>query len=328
MALKVALIGSFWPASLEASYQRAFTSIGAEVLPVDFEKALANELGGRGPLRHLFGNRAALRASGQLESGIKRFAPDLTLVFKGTRIPPDFLERLGKHTVLANFNPDSPWERSNSSKWLIESIPLYHHHFTWSSVLMDRFSKHGARAVGHLPFAYDPELHSPVTERSTEFDVVFIGTYEPLRDATLTHLKHLNVAIWGNGWKRSKLVPKRWIKGAAIYGNEASHAMSRGVVNLNILREQNRGSHNMRTFEIPATANLMLTNRSAEQQQFFDEGTEILSYASAEEMIEQVRFALNRRDEAMRMGERSFERVRAETYAKRATEILHATGLA
>ncbi|HET6512991.1 MAG TPA: glycosyltransferase, partial [Candidatus Kapabacteria bacterium] len=145
---------------------------------------------------------------------------------------------------------------------------------------------------------------------------------------TLTHLKNFNVAIWGNGWKRSKLVPKHWIKGAAIYGHEACHAMSRGVVNLNILREQNRDSHNMRTFEIPATASLMLTNRTAEQQRFFEEGIEILSYGSPEEMIDQIKLGINSRNEAKRMGERSYERVREETYAKRASEILHATGLA
>lgn len=327
MKLRVALVGSFWPASLEASYERAFTAIGAEVIPIDFEKALASEIGGRGPLRHLFGERAAIKASAVIEKEILRSKPDLVLVFKGTRIPPTLLESLRRAAVCVNFNPDSPWETVNSSQWLLDSIPPYHHHFTWSKQLLPRFEAAKARAVHYLPFAYDPELHSPSSESEIKYDVVFIGTFEPLRDETLAALSEFNVAIWGNDWERSKLVPRSWIKGEAIYGSEACHAMSQGVVNLNILRAQNAGSHNMRTFEIPATGNLMLTTRSEEQQQFFEERSEILSYSNLQELIEQVRRALSDRNESKAIGLRAYERVRDETYAKRAQEILTVCGL-
>jgi spore maturation protein CgeB len=325
MRLRVALVGSFWPASLEASYQRAFESLGVDVIPIDVERALASEIGGSGLLRHVLGERAALKAASSIEKQILKSKPDLVLVFKGTRIPPSLLESIRRASVCVNFNPDSPWEKVNSSQWLIESIPLYHHHFTWSKQLLPRFSEANAKAVHYLPFAYDPELHSP-SSQETNYDVVFIGTFEALRDETLSHLRDFNVAIWGNGWERSKRVPKGWIKGAAIYGKEASSAMSQGVVNLNILRVQNTGSHNMRTFEIPATANLMLTTRSEEQQEFFEEGSEILGYSNAEELVAQVRKSLSDPEEAKAIGMRSYERVKAETYAQRALEILTVCG--
>ncbi len=327
MRLRVALVGSFWPASLEASYQRAFASLGADVIPIDLEKTLASEIGGAGLLRHVFGERAALKAANVIEKQILQSKPDLVLVFKGTRIPPALLVSIRRAAVCVNFNPDSPWEKVNSSDWLIESIPHYHHHFTWSKQLLPHFQVAGASSVHYLPFAYDPELHSLTPKGVTDFDVVFIGTYEALRDETLSTLKDFNIAIWGNGWEKSSMVPRSWIKGAAIYGKQAAEAMTKGVVNLNILRVQNSGSHNMRTFEIPATGSLMLTTKSEEQQQFFTEGEDILSYESNEELIEHVSRSIIDKARAEEMGMNAYERVKAETYTSRAQEILTVCGL-
>jgi spore maturation protein CgeB len=326
MRLRVALVGSFWPASLEASYQRAFESLGVQVIPIDHEKVLTNEIGGTGLLRHVIGERAALKAAAKTEKDILQSKPDLVLVFKGTRIPPSMIESIRRAAVTVNFNPDSPWEKVNSSDWLLQSIPHYHHHFTWSKQLLAEFTKAGAKSTHYLPFAYDPELHSLTPKVEADFDVVFIGTYETLRDKTLSVLKDKKVAIWGNGWERSKHVPKEWINGEAIYGKEAAEAMSRGVVNLNILRVQNAGSHNMRTFEIPATGNLMLTTKSQEQQDFFAEGHEILSYANDQELLEQVAQAIANQERAREMGLSSYERVKSQTYSSRALELLTICG--
>lgn len=326
MRLRVALVGSFWPASLEASFQRAFSSLGVEVMPVDLEKALAHQLGGTGPLRHIIGERAARKAATVIESEILQAKPDLILVFKGTRIPPELIDSLGRAAVIANFNPDSPWEKVNSSDWLVDSIPEYHHHFTWSRHLLPKFSEAGARSAHYLPFAYDPELHSLTSKRTIEHDVVFIGTYEALRDRTLVCLKDHRVAIWGNGWERSSLVPRAWIKGTAIYGSLAAEEMSKAVVNLNILRVQNVGSHNMRTFEIPATGNLMVTTASEEQRMFFSDADEILTYSDGEELKERVQQALAFPERSIEMGLAAHQRVLPETYAKRAFEILTTSG--
>jgi spore maturation protein CgeB len=71
----------------------------------------------------------------------------------------------------------------------------------------------------------------------------------------------------------------------------------------------------------------MLTSRSEEQLEFFEEGSEILTYSKADELVAQVRRALSDPAEAKAMGERSYERVKSETYAQRALEILTVCGL-
>ena len=49
-------------------------------------------------------------------------------------------------------------------------------------------------------------------------------------------------------------------------------------VQLNLFRQYNEGSHNMRTFEIPAVGGIQLTEYSTEQADFFKEGEEIFSF--------------------------------------------------
>jgi spore maturation protein CgeB len=136
------------------------------------------------------------------------------------------------------------------------------------------------------------------------------------------------IGIWGNGWEQSQWVPKNWLKGNAIYGEDSTQLLDIAPVALNILRPQNAGSHNMRTFEIPATRHAMLTTRSEEQAQWFDEGAEMECYETPQELLEKIRELTNDPMRRRNIAHAGFERVREETYAKRVRQMLVALGFA
>ena len=60
---------------------------------------------------------------------------------------------------------------------------------------------------------------------------------------------------------------------------------------MNVLRLQNKGSHNMRTFEIPASGGFMLQERSNEVLEFFEEGKEIECFSSVKELKDKINFS-------------------------------------
>src|SRR5207247_9449887 len=64
-----------------------------------------------------------------------------------------------------------------------------------------------------------------------------------------------------------------------IYGNELSNVTFSSTVCLNLLRSQNAGAHNMRTFEIPSMGGLMLTTRSDRKSTRLNSSHEWISYA-------------------------------------------------
>ena len=331
--MKVLISGAFWHGSLEESYARAFESIGWTVVRFDWEQiARAHPLASVAFADKILRSKIADRVGRWLIAAVEDSPPDLVLIIKGKRINPEQLTKLRpilNGRPLINFNPDSPWEKQNSSTRLTDSIPVYDAHFTWNSHLVKRFVSSGAKAAHFLPFAYDPELHYPIADTRVEkkFDAVFVGTYAPERDKLLSALRGCKIGIWGNGWAKSTKVPREWIQSAAIYGEEATRVLSLAPCAINILRPQNEGSHNMRTIEIPATRNAMLATRSVEQSQMFAESTEIECYANPKELLEKIQLLNDNPDHAQRIAAAGFERVREETYAKRARTMLEILGL-
>ena len=332
--MKVLISGSFWHGSIEESYARAFESIGWRVVRFDWEQiARAHPLAAMAFVDKLLRLRIADRVGNWFLDAVEGARPDLVLVIKGRTISPDTLmkvKRILNDRPLINFNPDSPWDPSNKTRRLIESIPAYDAHFTWNDRLQNEFIKAGGKTVYHLPFAYDPVLHHPPVDRYSkpQYDAIFVGTYSPERDKLLGSLTNCDVCIVGNGWQRAKEIPKRWILSKALYGEDALNVLGLGACAINILRPQNYGSHNMRTFEIPASARPMLATRSEEQSNWFTEGQDANYFLGSEELSSNIRRFTQDREYAETIARNGFERVREETYEKRARTILDVLGFA
>ena len=108
--------------------------------------------------------------------------------------------------------------------------------------------------------------------------------------------------IAGGGWIRKE---KRNLKIFSIkdriHGKKLSGIINNSNISLNILRDQNKDSHNMRTFEIPAMNGLMLTTRSKEQNEFFPENKACYMYKDKKELINKIEYILQNKKEANRV---------------------------
>ncbi|HZK76032.1 MAG TPA: glycosyltransferase [Candidatus Kapabacteria bacterium] len=326
--MNLLICGSFWHGSLEESYARAFERIGWRVVRFDWEQiARAHPLATMAFADKLLRQWIGDRVGKWLTAAIEDTRPDLVLVIKGSTISPETLtaaKRILSDRPLVNFNPDSPWDPSNRTKRLLESIPIYDVHFTWNAQLQSEFIKAGGKQVHYLPFAYDPVLHHPLTKgtEQPEYDAIFVGTYSPERDKLLGAITDCDIRIVGNGWARANDVPKHWVLSTAVYGEAALHMIEMGSCAINILRPQNHGSHNMRTFEIPATARPMLATRSPEQANWFADGTDASYFDDAEELSNKILGFKKDREFAETLARNGCERVREETYEKRARQMI------
>ncbi|MEX1239399.1 MAG: glycosyltransferase, partial [Cyclobacteriaceae bacterium] len=98
-------------------------------------------------------------------------------------------------------------------------------------------------------------------------------------------------------------------------------------VQLNFFRPHNEGSHNLRSFEVPAVGGILLTPASVEQEQFFAVGEEIFFYTDDESLVEQARW-LMRQDaqwiQAVRKRAREKSVCRDYSYKRRTTDLVTA----
>jgi len=146
-----------------------------------------------------------------------------------------------------------------------------------------------------LPLACDPEVHRKHDVEKT-FDICFVGNVFPGQRADLLRLLQ--------GRFRNSSVGRCYFDEMA-----RTYSASRVVFNRSV-----RDDVNMRLFEAVACGSLLLTNdlRENGQEELFRDGVHLATYRDAEELVDKVRFYLDR--EAVR--ERIAAAGRAEALAR------------
>ena len=248
--MKIYLIGEFLPGRLETFYHRAFEALGLKV--AYFNTAERNKLL-RPCWAHIL-NPSLLREA-------QSFKPDLVLVFKGFYLWPKTIDKIRQRNrcpvyCLNADNPFNLFSNGASNQRIVSAIGAYDCYFTFSRLLVEKIKKAGAKRAEYLPFGYSPQAHHPVKNRQfTANDVVFVGSWDIEREYWFKELSGFDFGIWGNKYwlKRckDKRLASKW-RGKEAYEEEASLILGSAKISLNALRRQNKGSHNMRTFEAPA----------------------------------------------------------------------------
>ena len=333
-SIPILLVGVAQRTSLEQMYLRAFRANGCrevDLLDVEADRPAwsRNRLVNRflPGIGHAWASRRLLT---HLRGCHDRYR--WIVVFKGMQFSRHVLEecrRLAPTALWINVNPDDPYNlvsRAASNSNIIESLSFFDAYCIWSHPIADRLRADGCNRVIYLPFGYDTTYHAPHEPRQQAAPacISFIGSWDKEREAVLARLAGYNVSIHGNGWERAaRAFPlSSGLSYRDVFGPEMAAINGSSAICLNLLRPQNRGSHNMRTFEIPAMGGLMLTSRTAEQQEFFPENEACYMYADVAELKEKIEYILANKQEADRVRARGMELVGEHSYTHRARFIL------
>lgn len=330
------------------SARRGFEQLGLEVSYVpylDWQPHISlGRLRGAGVITRVLGGvvRPALEA--RLVAELTRARPDLVLFLKCDDLHAATyrLVRAVTRARLVAFHPDDPWNR-----WtLVRAGPAHgragvqmrsvDHMFLWSRPLVERAREAGVRC-DYLTFACDPALHARVEEPSEDerralgSEVCFIGNWDEEREAWLGPLADagLGLALWGSDYWVSRCrhpgLRRAW-RGRPLVGREQAVAARTSGVMVNVLRRQNKGSCNMRTFEIPCAGGFMLHERSPEAAEFFPPGIAAGGFGSPEELVVEARRWLADPEGRERIAAEGHRRALAWTYREWAQALLAALG--
>jgi len=336
--VKWLIVGTAARGGLESMYLSAFARVGveAELLRSDLPAGIAPvNLPARLARRATAGVARALRRRRVLEffeTTKDRF--DVVMVMKGLDLTKALIARCRALTPGAFwlvYNPDDPFNVQSSgvsNSDVVASIPLYDLYAIWSRALADRLLAAGAKRVLYLPFGFDRAVHPRASPELPRTKVVcFIGQWDPLREAALGALVgECDLRIYGNDWSRVRARSglRERVTPRMLFGRELAEATAGAAIALNLLRPQNVGSHNMRSFEVPAMGGLLLTTRSAEQQAFLPEDEASFMFESKGELRYQVGRILAHPELAERVRARGGELVLAHDYEARARELVDA----
>lgn len=286
---------------LAPAYGRAFEKMaGVEVdyiyHPDDFDariKTITDKIIYRLNPRILLGeiNKAIIKK-------IDIFQPDILWIFKGMEIFPETLEYAkSKGVFLSSYNPDHPFKyvsRGSGNSFVKNSIPLYDLHFSYSKKICEElYDQYSIRAT-HLPFGYDIPYDLEELDEAAEINkVCFVGFRDDRRSAVVRLLgaAGISVDVYGPGWENEQgfeLLKTH----KAVVDRDYWLTLRKYRVQLNIFRDHNFDSHNMRSFEIPAVGGIMVAPKSSEHDLFFKDKGEYFSYTSNEDLISQCKHLL------------------------------------
>lgn len=325
--MKVLYLGATWRGSNAQSWRRAFEALGHDVTAVDIERAVeAPRTIATRVLRRLRGGpgRGRIeRLARTILDVAERSKPDLVFAAKAIWLEARTLDSMKRGgALLVHWHPDDYKNPANTSPGFQAAIPVFDVIVTPKSFNVSEYRADGARRVEYVPYAYDPEVHRPVDPRDgPPTDAAFVGGWERERATFLEHLaaSGVRLEVWGAYWhrlpRRSPLRPLCTFREAL--GDDMGRVFASTRVSLGFLRKVNRDLHTARTFEIPASGGVMLTERTDEQREFFEEDLEALYFDTKEELLEKTRFYAARPAECGRIREAALRRCARSRYSYR-----------
>lgn len=315
----------------EEVYGRGFSDFGCEVKHFTWKEA-APSLSSRS-----FSQRVAWRLGWQFlarsanQALIKianQFQPDLTFVVSPKLIRPSTIQALQQHGLVFVFFTDNPLDRhhTHSNSWIRQGLPLWDTVFIWSQELANKLTQKGVKNAVFHPFCSDVQYHFPKKQTNPTYDAAFIGNWDDSRkrEQYLKAISHHSLGIWGSDYwlTHCQVTSMRGLcQGMCTYA-EIPEILGSAKIGLNILRPQNEVGHNIRTFEIPATGTLMLSERSQELLNLFEEDREAVYFSSPEELNQKVEYLLHNQPLAKSITEAGYKQAVKHTINERVAEVI------
>ena len=171
--------------------------------------------------------------------------------------------------------------------------------------------------------AFDVNFHRPISitdkdRKDWGSSVSFVGSFERDRAEKMFYLAEngIRVRVWGWYWNRFwKKHPNLILENRPVYNDDYIKVINSSDINLNFLRKAHRDKHTARSVEIPACEAFMLTERTDEHLELFEEGKEAEFFDSAGELLSKVRYYLENPDERNAIAEAGRRRCLTSLYS-------------
>ncbi|MGN6393852.1 MAG: CgeB family protein [Gemmatimonadales bacterium] len=264
----------------------------------------------------------------RLARAIAGTAPALVLVLEGSQVDATMVAALrqGASPTWVNWFCDA----RRSAEDILPLAGAYDAVFVADHATVEALDEPGNPPVHYLPAGCDPSIHRPMRARDRfRANVVFAGTATPHRERQLSELVEFGLAVWGPGWRRTRL--RDYCRGELL-GHEDYIRAYAGVsvaVNLACTDEAAGEGHDpgasRRLFELAAIGVPQVLENHPDAHRHFREGSEILVARSPAELRTLTAEGLHDRAWAEQVAAGARQRALKEhTYMHRLAMLLHA----
>jgi len=256
--------------------------------------------------------------------------PEVVLVLEGSQVPPELVAELKRESraLWVNWFCDERRSR-NAISALAAAYDLV---FVAGSEVVESGETVGLPPLRYLPPGCDPSVHRPMRSRDQfRANVVFAGTATPHRERVLSELVEFGLAVWGPGWRRTRL--RDYCRGELLEHGDYIRAYAGASVAVNVqCSDASDGPDpgcNRRLFELAAIGVPQVVEDRPDIHRHFLEGSEILIARSTADFKTLLAEALQDRawSEEVAVGARQ-RALTEHTYMHRLAALLGAVRIA
>jgi hypothetical protein len=261
----------------------------------------------------------------RLARAIAQAAPAVVLVLEGSQVGTSLVAALRRLSDAVWVNWFCDERRSPAA---IEQVAAaYDAIFVAGSTAVERLRSPGFPPARYLPPGCDPSVHRPLRSRDQfRANVVFAGTATPHRERLLSELVEFGLALWGPGWRRTKL--RDYCRGELLDHGDYVRAYAGASVAVNVqcsgeTADEAEPGCNRRLFELAAMGVPQVVEHRPDLDRHFREGSEILVARTPAELRALTGEALQDRAWSEQVAARARQRALGEhTYMHRMTALL------
>jgi spore maturation protein CgeB len=340
--MRIAIIGGSGRDTIEHNFKETLEHLGHEAKIFDDRSVmppLPGKIKGLVYAYSLTNYQLSKKFFLKLYSKIQTFNPDLVIVMY-RHAHPEFITALkaqNSNRPIVHVNPDHP---GTLSRQYILMSP-YDAYFTkepfWAEIMRNQY---GLNAY-YLPESFNPRLHQKPecskeqAEEKSGVDIAIAANLRPYRIKFLENVlgqfgDSLNIALYGDSapkpWMRSWLW--KYHTGKYITCQEKAAVFYGAKIVLNNMHPCEFQGVNCRFFEYMGAGGFVMTEYRPAIDALADADSEVVTFKSAQEAIEKIRYYLARPQQRWAIAEAGFQRaMRDHTYEKRIETIFSNLGI-
>ena len=265
----------------------------------------------------------------RLAKALRQTDPALVLVLEGSQLAPELVAELKRDSraLWVDWFCDERRSR-NAISTLAAAYDLV---FVAGSEVVETGETIGLPPMHYLPPGCDPSVHRPMRSRDQfRANVVFAGTATPHRERVLSELVEFGLAVWGPGWRKTKL--RDYCRGELLEHADYIRAYAGASVAVNVqCSDTSDGVDpgcNRRLFELAAIGVPQVVEDRPDVHRNFREGSEILVARSTADFKGLLSEALQDRAWSEQVAAGARQRALTEhTYMHRLAALLGQVGI-
>ena len=258
-----------------------------------------------------------------LVAQVAAFQPDIVFLIVFTHeIWTETLDliRAKSPAALVHWGTDDSWKYRQATRFIAPHVDL---HITTDAAAAARAKRDGLDNVVQSQWAAcATKLRPPLASRECRYDVSFLGAKYGNRPAWIEALgqRGIKVDCFGRGWDGGVVVAEE----IPVIFQQSRLSLNFSDSGLQLIggRIQRSRQIKARTFEVPGSGGMLLTEPADGLERYFDTQREIATFANANELAQKIRYFLANPSQRDAVAVRAHERTaREHTYRARLPDL-------